>query len=134
MQYDIWINLVFTKKGEWVQLRREEWPPIAQLIPVRRSPEWEINKDQLVNRDEEDANRVFEYWLQYNHKKYSSGGKQMLTQNDPERRKDSTTYHRERQRILDKKSLLPREEEIKSSGCPHQPQKIKHNFFPSTDK
>ncbi len=126
MQYDIWINLVFTKQGEWIKLRREEWPPLAQLIPVQRSPEWKINKDQLVNREEEDANRAFEYWIQYNHKKYSSGGKQMLTQ---ERQKDSTTYHKERQRILDKKTLLPVQKEITGSGCPSQPKKIKNHFI-----
>ena len=105
MQYDIWINLVFTKEGEWIKLRRNEFPPLAQIIPTKRE-DWEIDRNEILKRDEKEANRVFEFWLQYNNKKFGNGGKQYLAEN---RTKDSTTYHKERKRILDDNDM-PKQE------------------------
>lgn len=102
MQYDIWINLKFHKKGRWAALRKETWPPIAQLIPVPRSsvdPKWAVS-EKMVNRDDPESEAAFKYWIEYNRKKYESGGKQMLTAENPNLTKDSTTYWRERQEAL----------------------------------
>ena len=106
MQYDIWINLVVDKKDELIQLRRDQWPPLAQIVPIRREvydEEWETY-DQVMHRESEEANKVFEYWCQYNMKKFGSGGKQALTP-DMALTKDSTTYFRERKKYLNPKKI-----------------------------
>src|SRR5205823_8770101 len=36
LQYDIWLNLLFDRPGERVELRRDGWPPVAQLVPIPR--------------------------------------------------------------------------------------------------
>jgi len=108
MQYDIWINLVFHTPNKWIEFRKNNWPPLAQLIPLRRESvegPWTISKDEVVNRDTPEANEVFEYWLQYNHKKFGSGGKQQLSQ---DRTKDSTTFWKERQEAIDKGKFEPK--------------------------
>jgi hypothetical protein len=43
---------------------------------------------------------VFKYWLNYNKKKFENGGKQLLS-SDGSLTKDSTTYFREKKRLLD---------------------------------
>lgn len=94
MQYDIWLNLKFHKKAQWVSLRKNG-PPIAQLVPVRReAEEWET-EDSMIERGP-----TLDYWLQYNKKKFELGGKQRLSADDPTITKDSTTYHRERKAAL----------------------------------
>lgn len=103
MQYDIWTNLVFTKIGEKIELRRDGWPPLAQLIPIRResfAEQWELS-EEVINRDSPEANKVFEYWINYNQKKFGSGGKQAVTY-DKSVTKDGTTYHKEKMRLLGK--------------------------------
>lgn len=103
MQYDIWTNLVFTKENETIQLRKDGWPPLAQLIPTRRetfAEKWS-SEEEMINRDSVEANQVFEYWINYNHKKFGSGGKQALTP-DKSLTKDGTTYHKEKMRLLGK--------------------------------
>lgn len=128
MQYDIWMNLVFDKENELVKFRKNEWPPVAQLIPVRRDlieKDWQ-KTDSLVNRDTPEANRVFEYWIQYNQKKFASGGKQILLY--PDVKKDSTTFHKEKLKMLDKATLEPKIEQI----CPRhlKPQtKLKSKYI-----
>src|SRR5262252_5930944 len=101
MQYDIWFNVVFDKPGEKVSLRTNGWPPLAHIIPMRRETaeaEWKLEEEYL-NRNTPEGERVFSYWLQYNDKKFGHGGKQALTR-DGQLTKDSTTYFRERHRIL----------------------------------
>ena len=105
MQYDIWVNLVFTKENETIQIRKNSFPPLAQIIPIRRESvegDWKIEKDTLINKDDPEDKDVIEYWLQYNHKKFSCGGKQKLNE---ERNKNSTTFWLERQKHLNKETL-----------------------------
>jgi len=97
MQYDIWTNLAFDKEGT-VELRKNGFP-IAQLIPFKREDKWDLKKE-MINRDTAEANRVFEYWIQYNQKKYGNGGKQAMDPNDLSLTKDATTYWKERKRLL----------------------------------
>jgi hypothetical protein len=100
LQYDIWLNLAFDRPNETVQLRREGWPPIAQLVPVHKETYdalWGL-ETELVNRNSEDANRVFEFYIQYNQRKFASGGKQRRSYEDPTLLKDSATYYKERKR------------------------------------
>lgn len=120
MQYDIWLNLVFTKQDELVRIRKDQWPPIAQLIPIKREGvegSCDIISDKPVNRDEPEDNEVFEYWLQYNHKKFSCGGKQQLGEN---RTKDSTTFWTERQKNLNKETLEAVPRKIKEISKSHK--------------
>jgi hypothetical protein len=101
LQYDIWMNLAFHDEGERVALRRDAWPPVAQLVPVRResyADDWGL-EEQMLHRRSPEANRVFEYYVEYNEKKFSRGGKQRLSREDPTSTKDSTTYYRERRRL-----------------------------------
>ncbi len=102
MQYDLWMNVVFHEKDKLVQFRKDQWPPLAHVVPVRRESfkeKWGL-EEELVNRDTAEANRVFEYWIDYNQKKFASGGKQYASNADPSITKDATTYHRERKRIV----------------------------------
>jgi hypothetical protein len=101
LQYDIWMNLAFHNEGERVSLRRDAWPPIAQLVPVRResyAEDWGFDEETLHRRSAE-ANRVFEYYVEYNEKKFARGGKHRLVREDPTLTKESTTYYRERRRL-----------------------------------
>lgn len=102
LQYDIWLNLVFDRPGEVVQLRRDEWPPIAQLVPVPRdtcSVRWRM-EEETINRNSPEAERVFRYWLEYNQKKFAGNGTTPVQPSDPPAFKDPTTYYKERKRIL----------------------------------
>ena len=113
MQYDIWINLVFKTPNKWIEFRKNNWPPIAQLVPIRRESvdaDWQITTDEVVNRDSTEANQVFEYWLQYNQKKFACGGKQRLSET---RTKDSTTFWKERQEHVNKDTFEPNPTEPK---------------------
>jgi hypothetical protein len=101
LQYDIWLNLAFHREGERISLRREAWPPVAQLVPIRReayAEEWGLEEETL-NRHTPEADRVFRYYVEYNEKKFARGGRQPLSRNDPSLTKDSTTYYRERRRL-----------------------------------
>ena len=101
LQYDIWLNLAFHRVGEKVELRRDAWPPVAQLVPIRREA-YEANwglEEETVNRNTPEAERVFSYYVEYNDKKFAREGKQPLSRDDPSATKDSTTYYRERRRL-----------------------------------
>jgi len=105
MQYDIWIN-VSCSPG---RIRITKETPIAHIIPVRRETfkaEWAMDREE-INRNTPEADRVFRYWANYNKQKFEMGGKQQLTET---LNKDSTTYFRERNKIVGK-SMEPR-------GCP----------------
>lgn len=106
MFYDIWINLVVTKKNEWISLRKNQPFPFAQIIPVKRDSliDHSIVQDNIVNRQSPESNEIFSYWLQYNAKKFSNGGKQKLNE---ERTKDSTTFWKERVVNLPKGNECP---------------------------
>jgi len=109
MQYDIWINLSINEKNKPISVRKEV--PIAQIVPTRRESfkaEWSLKRSR-INRDTPEAERVFKYWLHYNKQKFESGGNQALTETLT---KDSTTYFRERSKILGK------EMEPLKSKCP----------------
>lgn len=100
LQYDIWLNLVFHHEGQRVELRRNGWPPVAQLVPTPRqsyAATWDV-KDEMLHRRTPEANEVFEFFVQYNEKKFAQGGKQRRPSEDPVAMKDSTTYYRERRR------------------------------------
>jgi len=99
LQYDIWMNLSVTDVGKVISIRKDV--PIAQLVPTRRESfkgEWETSREP-INRDSDEADKVFKYWLHYNKQKFEFGGNQALTENLT---KDSTTYFRERSRLLGK--------------------------------
>jgi hypothetical protein len=101
LQYDIWLNIAFHRPGERVELRRDAWPPLAQIMPVRRDTyegAWEF-EEEMVNRNTPEANRVFEYYVDFNEKKFAREGKQQRTLEDESVKKDSTTYYRERRRV-----------------------------------
>lgn len=97
LQYDIWINLV-CELNQVISIRKDM--PLAHLVPVHRSSfdeDWEF-ETRPINRDNEEDNAVFEYWAEYNKKKFASGGKQFLTK-DGSLTKDATTYFKERKRM-----------------------------------
>lgn len=94
MRYDIWINVAVLRQDTVVSLRRDQWPPMAQLVPVRRESydsQW-ILSEERINRESESGNRVYLDWADYNYKKF--------VHLSPEKPKDSSTYFRERSRIL----------------------------------
>jgi len=102
LQYDIWLNIAFDRRDELVKLRREGWPPLAQLVPVPRESydaPWRV-EEETVNRNSREANRVFDYFVSYNEHKFAGDGRQPRTPNDPSLTKDSATYHKERKRTL----------------------------------
>lgn len=103
MHYDIWTNLVFDREKEWAHIRKDNWPPLAMLLPIRRETyesSWQCSAN-MINRDTPEGNTVFDYYTQYNHKKFGQGGKQLMSRTDPAVTKDSTTFYRERKRMLD---------------------------------
>jgi hypothetical protein len=90
MQYDIWMNLKFTRYNEWVSFRAGQTHPIAQLVPVKREsydPKWRL-EDNVFNSPDvpsDAAEQVFERWHEYNYQKWLRLGE-----------KDSTTHNRQR--------------------------------------
>lgn len=98
---DIWLNVMFHTEGQRVSLRRDAWPPIAQLVPVPRQSydaNWRLEEETLHRRTAA-ADRVFADFVDYNNKKFSNGGRQRWSREDPTLMKDSTTYYRERRRV-----------------------------------
>lgn len=101
MFYDIWINIVFTKKDEWIKIRKNDKIPLAQLVPIPResyAEEWKL-ECKKINRDDDESDSIFAYWLKYNQKKFNCGGKQFLS-TDGAFRKNSGTFFSERQMAL----------------------------------
>lgn len=96
--YDIWLNIVFTEPNQLIQLRKDTFPPLAQIIPLGENEDLE---EEFINRDTKEANDVFSFWIQYNQEKFGNGGKQKLTEN---RTKDATTYHKIKTKV--KKGLM----------------------------
>lgn len=130
MQQDIWVNTVFTQENEWVEFRKDI--PLAQFIPIKResfSENWTVSSE-TVNRNTPEANRVFEYWLNFNEKKFNGNGKQALLP-DMSRTKDSTTFFRERIRCLGN-NTEPITQEPKT--CPFHKSKDSTAVFCINDK
>jgi uncharacterized protein DUF6065 len=102
LRYDIWLNIAFDHQDEVARLRRDEWPPIAQLVPVpRETYEGWHTEEELVHRNTPEANEAFEFFLDYNQKKFAGTGREPLSRDDPSVTKDSATYYKERKRVLD---------------------------------
>ena len=83
MDYDLWINLVFTRKNERVEIRQNMWPPLAQIVPIRREAyekKWEIDDKLITDDDPEWAS-----WQDYNFKKWERSNEM-----------DGKTYYKER--------------------------------------
>ena len=97
---DIWLNVAFHDEGRCVSLRRDQWPPIAQIVPVRRESydvTWRC-EEATLDRSTPEANRVFEDFIDYQNRKFSHGGRQRWSKEDPKLTKDSTAYYRARRR------------------------------------
>jgi len=110
MQYDIWMNLVFDRINEPVSFRRDQSNPIAQLIPMQRetySSDWKLEVSE-ANRETQESNEVFEYWMRYNERKFGKPKENSF--------KDSTTFYMERKRILNNQGLPNAEAKI--ARCP----------------
>ncbi len=84
--YDIWFNIRFHRANEKAELRRDMWPPLAQLVPVRKEAyaKCEI-QDQILDRKTEDGGEVWDFWQEYNYQKWYAKNE-----------KDSRTYNRTR--------------------------------------
>lgn len=96
LTYDLWINVAVQYCEQWIQLRRDQWPPLAQLVPVPRisyDQDWQMS-EQMIHRDDADGERIYTGWADYNYKKY--------IKKRSEKDKDPATYHRERSRYLRK--------------------------------
>ncbi len=119
MQYDLWTNVIVHEKDTLIQLRRDQQVPLAHIVPVRRESfkeKWGL-EEEMVNRDTPEANRVFEYWIDYNQKKYGQGGKQLASSTDSNVTKDATTYHKERKRLVGS-DMEPDPEAMKAKPLP----------------
>jgi uncharacterized protein DUF6065 len=103
LQYDVWLNLIFEREGTVAQLRRDGWPPLAHLVPVRRETHevrWDLT-EETISRNSPEAEAAFEYFVQYNKRKFASGGRNLLEAENPELGlKDSSTYYKEKKRML----------------------------------
>ena len=83
MDYDIWTNVVVNRVHETFSIRQDMWPPLAQIIPIRREAyeaNWDVDDRVISGDDPEWAN-----WQDYNFKKWQQ-----------ENEKESKTYFRER--------------------------------------
>lgn len=99
------MNLAFHNQPEDLT-SGDTWPPVAQSVPILRGSyeeNWGVHT-ALLHRSTKEANDAFAYYVQYNEKKLSSGGKQHLWREDLTLVKDSTTCYREHSRIVSQKS------------------------------
>jgi len=102
LQYDIWLNLAFDRPGEVARLRREGWPPIAQIVPVRRDSydaRWSLD-EEMMNRNSDDADRAFRFFVEYNRKKFAGEGTEPIPFSNPPATKDPALYFKERKRLF----------------------------------
>jgi hypothetical protein len=117
LHYDIWLNLAFERPNELVQLRRDSWPPIAHLVPIPRESydvPWQL-EEETINRNSEDAERIFSFWLQYNKKKFAGEGKEPIPNSDPPATKDPSTYYKERKRVTRARTAAAKEDQAPRS-------------------
>lgn len=102
LHYDVWVNVVFDRPNETVSLRRDSWPPLAQIVPVPHQTydtRWR-HDEETINRNSEEAAEVFDYFVQYNRKKFAGTGTVPIPESNPPATKDSSTYYKERKRRL----------------------------------
>lgn len=110
MAYDIWLNVEFIRPGELVKFRRNMWPPLAQIVPVRRESyhaKWE-KSDEIMDSSKPEHKDVWDFWQEYNFRKWKLMGE-----------KDTRTYHKTRKEAL--KSLYPNQEYTEISPPPQNP-------------
>lgn len=101
MQYDIWINLVFTQKFKPLRFTPDDATPIAQLVPIHRqafTSEWSL-ENKMINSNDNDAKEAAKFFIQYNVNKFTKGGNNNISDYD---KKDSTTFVKQKQRNLNK--------------------------------
>ena len=101
MQYDIWMNLVFTQKYKPIRFKPSDNTPIAQLVPIHRqsfTSEWQSN-EKMINSQELDAVDAARFYVQYNVNKFTTGGNNNISNYD---KKDSTTFVKQKQQNLNK--------------------------------
>jgi hypothetical protein len=101
LQYDIWLNLVFTEKLKPVTLRKTDLIPIAQLVPIHRqsfTSDWNLSTEMLNDTTQENKD-VLNFYVGYNKRKFASGGKNMINKYA---NKDSTTYVKVKKEMLNK--------------------------------
>ena len=91
--YDIWLNLEFIRFGVETQIRRDG-EPIAHLLPLPRTSydQWRL-QDKLITPGDDDAQRVFDAWIDYNWEKFHSRADGL---------KEQRTYARRRKRLRDR--------------------------------
>jgi hypothetical protein len=101
MQYDIWMNLVFTQKFKPIRFKPSDKTPIAQLVPVHRqsfTSDWTMT-EQMINAGDVNAQKAARFYAQYNVQKFTSGGNNNISSYD---KKDSTTFVKQKQKNLNK--------------------------------
>lgn len=101
MQYDIWLNLVFTQKFKPLRFKPSDKTPIAQLVPIHRqsfTSEWSM-QEKMINQGDADAKEAARFYVQYNINKFASGGNNDISNYD---KKDSTTFVKQKQQNLNK--------------------------------
>jgi hypothetical protein len=126
LTYDIWINIAVQQKNLPIQLRRDQWPPLAQIVPVPKDAydkEWTFT-EEIINRDSEESNRIYTSWGDYNFKKYV----RMMH----EKEKDSGTYYKERARHLGKRLSEPEVKKVerKPAKPTNSPKATPKRLFP----
>ena len=83
MDYDLWTNILVERQNEKIEFRRNMWPPLAQIVPIRRESymdTWDVDDRLMQAEDPEWAS-----WQDYNFKKWRQQGK-----------KEPKTYYKER--------------------------------------
>jgi hypothetical protein len=101
MQYDIWINLVFTQKFKPLRFKPDDKTPIAHLMPVHRktfTSDWDLS-NEMINTDNPEAKKAARFYIDYNVCKFTSGGNNNISDYD---KKDSTTFVKQKQKNLNK--------------------------------
>jgi hypothetical protein len=81
-------------------LRRQGWPPVAQIVPVRRESydaRWSLD-EETINRNSDEAERAFRFFVEYNRKKFAGEGTEPIPFSDPPATKDPAIYFKERKR------------------------------------
>jgi tetratricopeptide (TPR) repeat protein len=99
---DFWLGIMMQQENVPLRLRRDQWPPLAQLVPVPREAydqPWQWS-EELLHRDTEEAERIFTGWVDYHFEKYGRRRQEMD--------RDRGTYFKERARHLGKR-VQPRE-------------------------
>jgi len=119
LTYDIWLNIAVQRKNETISLRRDQWPPLAHLIPVRKDAyekQWSFT-EEVINRTTPTGDKVYTGWCAYNYKKY------LKMKDKP---KDSGTYFKERARQSGKRINEP----TIPTKIPRLPKVVPKRLFP----